>query len=98
MAQDSLAVLDQVWPDGSVRPELGHGCGHVVSHASLRRAATCVQLGWTAVASVHLVGFSMGGMITQELVCADPERAPITTHTLPHFAMAQRSAGRSVAA
>ena len=79
----------------------------VVSHASLQRAATFAQLGWTAVASVHLVGFSMGGMITQELACADPERAPNTKHTLQHVATrrdgaaqrsaAQRSAGLSVA-
>ncbi len=79
------------------------GRAAVVSHASLQRAATFAQLGWTAVASVHLVGFSMGGMITQELACADPERAPNTKHTLQHVATrrngaAQRSAGLSVPA
>jgi pimeloyl-ACP methyl ester carboxylesterase len=73
----------------------------VVSHASLQRAATFAQLGWTAVASVHLVGFSMGGMITQELACADPERAPNTNtrcNMLPHGATAQRSAAQRSAA
>lgn len=32
------------------------------------------HVGWTAARSVHIVGISMGGMISQELACAAPSR------------------------
>ncbi|KAL8393196.1 hypothetical protein RB595_003119 [Gaeumannomyces hyphopodioides] len=66
----SVLLLDNRGMGDSDRPILRYS----TSEMALDVLEVLDHAGWTADRSVHVVGVSMGGMISQELACAAPRR------------------------
>lgn len=66
----SVLLLDNRGMGDSDRPLFRYS----TSEMALDVLEVLDHVGWTAARSVHIVGISMGGMISQELACAAPSR------------------------